>query len=193
MKRTSNTALTALVIALLFCVGAAFGQRPAGPDETMGPGRGHKEEMKELLSTVYLMELTKELGLSKEQALEVSMIVDKEEKAKKELQKSLREAVREIKHELGKNKPSEKKLSKYIADATAARDKMKANASATRDKILSKLSVTQQAKFVIFHGKWMKKMNRIKEHIKNERMRKRHGGMGGPGPGSKGPHHGKGK
>lgn len=193
MRKTGSATLTALLMALLLCVGFAYSQPPEGggppepffddPDDEMGPGEAQKQEVKELLSTVYLMELTKELGLSKEQALDISMIVEKEEKAKEGYQKALRDAIRGLRHELGNDKPNEGNLKKYIADAKLARDRMKSSATETRDKILAKLSVTQQAKFILFHGKWTKKMHRIRDHIRNERMRKGRGPGMGPGMG----------
>jgi hypothetical protein len=117
--------------------------------------------------------LTKELELSREQALEISMIIQKQEKTREELEKATHEAIRGLRHELGKEEPSEKNLKEYIADAVSSRDKMKDDMGKMRDKVLSKLSVTQQAKFILFHAKWMKKLGRIREHIRDERGRKR--------------------
>jgi len=185
MTRTKTTRIVAIAVCSLFLVGAAFAQPGAGfgffEDDGPGKGKGKRDEVRDLLATVYLMELTKALELSKEQAIEVSLITEKEKEAKEAHQTAMREAMREIRHELGKDNPSEKKLKKWIAEITSARDKMKANESKTRDAIFAKLSVTQQAKFMLFHGKWMKKLHRIREHIKNEKMRKHHrGGPDGP-------------
>ncbi len=185
MMTTKSTRMLAIAVCSLFLVGTAFAQPGAGfgffGDDGPGKGKGKRDEIKELLATVYLMELTKALDLSKEQAIDVSLIIEKEKKAKEAHQKVMREAMREIKHELATDNPSEKKLKKWIAECTSARDKMKASETKTRDAILAKLSVTQQAKFMVFHGKWMRKLQRIKEHIAGERMRKGHrGGPDGP-------------
>ena len=185
MMTTKSTQLVAITVCSLFLVGTAFAQPGMGfgffEDDGPGKGKGKRDEIKELLATVYLMELTKELELSKEQAIEVSLIIEKREKAKEAHQKVMHEALREMKHEVGKDSPSEKKLKKWIAEVNSERDKMTASESKTRDAIFAKLSVTQQAKFLMFHGKWMKKLQRIREHIRNEKMSKRRrGGPDGP-------------
>jgi len=179
MLRTKHRCMATVVVALVFCLGVAFAQPGMGfgflGDD--GPSKGKRDETKEILSTVYLMELTKELELTKEQALDIAAVIEKHEKTKVEDQKAIREAMRGIKLELGKDKPNEKKLRDYIAQITSARDKMKDEQGKGRDEILSKLSITQQAKFILFQTRWMKKLQRIREHIRGERMR----GRGGPG------------
>jgi len=185
MMTTKRTRMLAIAVCSLFFVGTAFAQPGMGfgffGDDGPGEGKGKRAEIRELLATVYLMELTKALELSKEQAIDVSLIIEKREKAKEAHQKVMHEALREMRHELGKDTPSEKKLKKWIAEVKSGRDKMKASESRTRDAIFAKLSITQQAKFIVFHGKWMRKLGRIKEHIRNEKMRKhRRGGPDGP-------------
>ncbi|HUT04477.1 MAG TPA: hypothetical protein VM163_11355 [bacterium] len=185
MLRTKHRCMATVVVAVVFCLGVAFAQPGmgfgfCGDDE---PSKGKRDEAKDMLSTVYLMELTKELELAKEQALDIASIIEKHEKAKVEHQKAIRESLRGIKLELGNDKPDEKKLKKYIAQITSARDKMKDEQGKGRDEIMSKLSVTQQAKFILFHTRWMKKLQRIKEHIRGEKMRRRDGpGRMGGGP-----------
>jgi len=191
------TALCLAVLGLLVLEAAVPAQPPDGPAGGLQgvlqqPGknvRARKEELQELLSTVYLMELTKQLELSKSQAIDVAKLIDKQQKAKKADQKAFREAMRGIRYELGKDKPSKKQLSKLIAEAKAARDRMRRFETETRDAILAKLTVTQQAKFILFHARWMKKMNRIKEFIKQRRMRRGHRGyrQGREGPMPPGP------
>ena len=195
MTRTKLARFLAIAVCSLFLCSTAFAQPGMdlgffGDDDgpCKGGAEGQKGETKELLATVYLMELTKELALTKEQALDVSAIIDKDEKAKKEHQQAVHEALREITDELAKDNPSEKDLKNWIDAVSSARDKMKESESKTRDAIFAKLSVTQQAKFMVFHIKWMRKLHRIREHIEGERMRKgMRGGPDGPMPGGPGP------
>lgn len=195
MTRTKIARLVAIAVCSLFLFGTAFAQPGMdlgffGDDDRpcKGGGKDKRDETKELLSTVYLMELTKELALTKEQALDVSAIIDKDEKAKRENQQAIREALREITNELAKDNPSERDLKKWIDQASSARDKIKDSESKTRDAIFAKLSVTQQAEFMVFHTKWMRKLHRIREHIEGERMRKGiRGGPEAPMPGGPGP------
>ncbi|MBN1594256.1 MAG: hypothetical protein JW941_13515 [Candidatus Coatesbacteria bacterium] len=180
--KTRITRIMAIALCAFFIVGTAVAQPGMGFgffDEGPCPEKGEGKDAKELLSTIYLMELVKELDLTKEQAIEISQIIEKEKEQKTANLKSLQEAVREVRHELAKDNPSEKDLKKWVKEVTSTRDKMKADETKTRDAILAKLNVTQQAKFMLFHMKWMRKMHRIKEHIEGERMRK--GGRGGPG------------
>ena len=185
MLRTKRRCMATVVVALVLCLGVAFAQPGMGfgffGDD--GPRKGKRDETKEILSTVYLMELTKELELTKEQALDIAAVIEKHEKAKVEHQKVMREAMRGIKLELGNDKPDKRKLKNYIAQITSTRDKMKDAQGKGRDEIMSKLSVTQQAKFILFHARWMKKLQRIREHIRGEKMRRRDGpGRMGGGP-----------
>ncbi len=177
MLRTKHRCMATVVVALVFCLGVAFAQPGMGfgffGDD--GPSKGKRDEAKDILSTVYLMELTKELELTKEQALDIAAVIEKHEKTKVEDQKAIRDAMLGIKLELWNDKPNEKKLRKYIAQITSARDKMKDEQGKGRDEIMSKLSVTQQAKFILFHTRWMKKLQRIREHIRGEKMRRRDG------------------
>jgi len=182
MLKTRYSYVATAIVALVFCSGVAFAQPGMGfgpwGDE---PNQAKRGQTKEILSTVYLMELTKELELTKEQGLDIAAIIEKREKAKVEHQKVIREALKGIKFQLGKDKPSQRKLRNYITQITSARDKMADEQRKGRDEILAKLSVEQQAKFIVFHLKWMKKLQRIREHIRGERMRRRGrpGRMGG--------------
>ncbi|MCD6326818.1 hypothetical protein J7M28_04610 [bacterium] len=188
MTRSKSAIMILVAITTLVCVGLSFGQ-PFGffGDDWAEKGKAKRRETRELLSTVYLMELTKELALDKTKAVEIAAVLSKEEKAKEKRQDTIRKTIRELRHELGNDKPSKKKLKNLIESAKAARDEMQERARIVRDKILSKLSVQQQAKFILFHIKWIQKVQRIREHIRGERMRERGGDGPGPGQMRKGP------
>lgn len=178
MRRLPRVTFVALLLTII-SFGLAQAQPPGPFGDDWGPeGEADWGDTKELLSTVYLMELAKELGLEKGQAAEIASIIEKEEKAKDELQETMRKSVREIRIELKKDKPDTSLLKKHIAIVVKSRDKMKDSAGKTRDSILAALSIEQQAKFIVFHGKWARKMHRIRDHIRGGKMRKQGRGQG---------------
>jgi len=155
MKRTTRTLIVAVALISLVCFGLTFAQLGdnGGQDEK---GKSRREIMRERMFD----RLVERLGLTEEQAEELKTMFSDHREVMMELRGSLRDVLRSIREELAKDELNEEVLAGLIAQADAIREQLKAEREAFKAKIdefKSGLSVTQQAKFLLFEARWMAK------------------------------------
>jgi Spy/CpxP family protein refolding chaperone len=137
-------------------------QEPFEPDDNM----------KDTIHTVMLIEMTKFVGLSDKQALEISPKLDEIANLNQELKKNLKENVEKLKvliESKGKDKEIKDLLEKMKNEEKEFRNKE----FELREKLLVGLTTLQQAKMVLFHIQFREKMMEI---MRNARMMERHRG-----------------
>jgi len=166
LRTSKRVLIVAVALVSLVCFGLAFAQ--LGRKGCLAD-KGDVMQRDEMRGRMF-DRLVEKLGLTEEQAEQLKATFKEHHQAMMELRDSLRDVLRAIREELAKEAPDESLLASLIAQADPIRERMKAEQDAFKvklDEFKAGLTVTQQAKFLLFEA----------------RMHCRMGGPGGRGPG----------
>jgi hypothetical protein len=152
--------LVAIIIALLSV--SAFSQVK------------RKQEMKEedphkLIEAIKIWKISEFLELDEEQMIAFFPKLKKIEKHRRESYKQRREMLGKMKKQLDKRQ-SDEAIKKTIDDVMAFDKQTKEREQELREEIMSVLSVTQQAKLLIFEERFEREIRDIIKEMRKERM-----------------------
>jgi len=136
---------TAAVLILVFLAGAALA----------APGRGQagvqaRNRLRERISDLYLLRLTRALDLTEDQAAKLYPLLVRAEKDKVELQRRMAVDLRDLRTELAKGQPREETLlllTDRIRQAREETRRIDADVDASLDRALTPV---QKARYVVF-------------------------------------------
>ncbi|MBU1628036.1 hypothetical protein KKB18_11765 [bacterium] len=129
-------------------------------------------KMKETIHTVMLIDMTKFVGLSNKQALEISPILDQIAGLKEDHKRNQRENFEKL-ESLVELKGKDKEI-KSILELLKSREKEFRNKDfELREKVLVGLTTVQQAKMVLFQVHFREKMREIMGNARRFEKRKR--------------------
>jgi len=153
MKRNRTTLISAIALISLVCLGLTFAQMDDNDGDR--PGENGKAWRQMKWERIF-NRLVDGLGLTEEQADELKAIFEEHHESMRELKDALRDVLRLIREELAKDEPDEEELARLSAQANAIREQMEEERDAFKtriDEFKSGLTITQQAKFLLFEAR----------------------------------------
>jgi len=154
-------ALAAVLIAA-FSLGSAL----AAPGRGQAGGQA-RNRLRERISDLYLLRLTRALDLTEEQTARLYPLLTRSERDKADLQRGMAADLRDLRAELARERPREEALLRLTARIRQARDetrRIEADIDASLDRALTPL---QRARYVIFTVEFLRglqeKLDRVRD------------------------------
>jgi len=135
------------------------------------PNPPPESKMRETLQTVMLIEMTKYVGLTKEQALEIAPILDEITENKQQYRKRQQEKFKKLKT-LVEVEENEKEIKSLIQILKKEEREFRDKDLELREKLLTGLTPVQQAKMILFQVYFREKIREIMRQAKRMKLRR---------------------
>lgn len=143
--------------------GQASERRAAGRGER---GAENKEELKEMLETMRVWEMTKALELTGEQSLRFFPKLQELDKVKEGFNRQKVQIVTELQELTQAEQPDVQKIKEKLSALNKAEENARVKEAKIRDEAAGVLSVIQQAKFLVFQKEFEKKIRQMIMEVK---------------------------
>jgi Spy/CpxP family protein refolding chaperone len=144
---------SAVIVFLCFILaGAAAGQdRVPGRGQAPGARMGQRGgRVRENLATLRLLRLTQALDLTEDQAAKIFPVINKIEREKIEVQRSLSGDIQDLRKIVAAGAPVDADLAPLIAKINAAQKRVKQLDAESEAFLETNLSVVQRGKYILF-------------------------------------------
>ncbi len=163
----------------------AFAQQgPARGPAGGPPSEEQREEVRKKMEAIKVSRLTEELKLDEKTAAKFIPVITSLDQKRRSLMQEDRKAMQELRTELNAQRPDERKLKGAIARIEKNHHEIAALQDKEFEAARENLSVSQQARYILFHQEFQREMRGMVEGARGVGPGK--GGMGtgqGHGPG----------
>ncbi len=169
-------------LLLLFLVaGLAVNSMANPPGDFDRPTKEQMERVRKRIETLRIWKLTKVLDLDEKSAARLFPLLNRYDKRRAEIERSLRDGMRDLREALREGR--EGRLQDILNELEQNHKALQGLKDEERAELRKILTIQQQAKFVIFLQEFNQEIRRIIEEAKKRRF-KRFGdnGPGGPPP-----------
>jgi len=149
--KTRHIGIVSGFLAALLAAGAgsfALGGQMAGP--------GQRARLRERISDLYLLRLTRALDLTEEQTAKIYPLLTRAEKEKAEIQGKMGLDLRDLRAELAKPEPRDEELLALVERIRQARRLIRQNDEATEAAVDGLLTPAQKARYLIFNIEFLR-------------------------------------
>lgn len=160
--------VTKMVLLLFFMLGSASAvmAEPRG-DFDAPPTKEQMEKVRSRIETLRMWKLTKALDLDEKTSAQLFPLLNKYDKKRSELERTLRDNIRELRESLsGKREGQVKSILERLEQNHKAMQGIK---DAEWDELKGILTVEQQARFILFQLEFEREIRRIIEETRGRR------------------------
>lgn len=173
---TGSIIMTALLAAMALPALAQPG--PAGGPRGVPPSEEQRESVRKKMSAVKVSRLTEELKLDEKTAAKFIPVITALDQKRRTLMQKHRGITEELRVQLGAPKPDESALKASISELEKNRREMHSLREKELDAVKDHLTVTQQARYFLFHQDFQREMRGMVEGARKGPGKGRGPGMG---------------
>lgn len=162
-----NLGIIAILAVLAVAVGPAAWAAPRrGPQAGLQAGGQDRARLRERISDLYLLRLTRALELTEEQAARIYPLLIKAEKDKAALQRQMGLDLRDLRRELSAEVPDESALARLSDRVWQARRAVRRKDDEVESQLAGLLTPVQRARYLVFTADFLRGVEASLERVR---------------------------